>query len=146
MTLFATALTRDQMDRLLDEHFRHELTDDVEGAVDTLATDVVHDMVGWPAGPSHGRDAARAFYEQLFADLAGEAVTSLHRYYGDNFMVDESRWDGRAVGNPLGLPGGGRPLSFRILHVLEFEPDGKIKRENVWIDYAAIIRQLAPPA
>ena len=35
-------------------------------------------------------------------------------------MVDESLWSGRAPGKPFGLEGRGRPLEFRLLHVVEF--------------------------
>ncbi len=46
------ALTREQMDRMIDEHFGYESRDDVEGVLSTLAPDVVHDIVGSPAGPT----------------------------------------------------------------------------------------------
>ena len=45
-------------------------------------------------------------------------------------------------GAPFGLEGRGRPLEFRLLHVVEFAEDGRIQREAVWPDLAAIIRQL----
>jgi hypothetical protein len=69
-------------------------------------------------------------------------VKCLRRLYGENFLVDESLWSGRAPGRPFGLEGRGRPLEFRLLHVIEFAADGNIKRENVWLDFAAILRQL----
>jgi hypothetical protein len=109
----------------------------------TLADDVEHDVVGWPTGPASGRAATRPFYEALFADLSDGQVRSLRRLYGENFMVDDSVWRGTAVGRPFGLEGRGRPLEFRLLHVLEFGPDGRIRRENVWVDYAAIAQQLS---
>jgi predicted ester cyclase len=136
-------MTPREMDRLLDEHFAYEVHDDVEGVLATLTDDVEHDVVGSPAGPTHGRDAARAFYESLFADLADGKVTSRRRLYGEHFMVDDSIWQGRAVGRPFGIEGRGRPLEFRLLHVLEFSKAGQITRENVWIDLAAIQQQLA---
>jgi predicted ester cyclase len=46
-------------------------------------------------------------------------------------------WAGRV----LGAPGGERRASFRILHILEFR-DGKISRENVWIDIPSLMQQL----
>ena len=49
---------------------------------------------------------------------------------------------GIAVGRPFGFEGCGRPLEFRLLHVLEFADDGRISREQVWLDSAAIARQL----
>ncbi len=135
-------MTREDMDRKLDEHFGFEMRDDVEGVLATLTPDVEHDVVGWPGGPAHGHEGARPFYEALFTDLADGSVESLRRYYGEGFMVDDSLWRGRAVGRPFGLDGRGRPLEFRLLHVLEFSDDGDIRRENVWIDLAAILQQL----
>jgi predicted ester cyclase len=137
------ALTPAQMDAKLDEHFAFEAADDVAGVLATLSDDVEHDIVGWPPGPAHGRNATRAFYEALFADLADGKVASTRRLYGENFMVDDSLWRGRAPGRPFGIEGKGRPLEFRLLHVLEFTGEGDIRRENVWIDLAAIQRQLA---
>ncbi len=135
-------LTSQQMDRFIDEHFRFEAADDVDGVVSTLAPDVVHDIVGWPGGPSFGPEGARPFYEQLFADLADGQVRCVKRLYGDGFLVDESVWKGTAPGRPFGLEGRGRPLEFRLLHVVEFADTGGIQRENVWVDLAAMIRQL----
>src|ERR1700712_3267796 len=131
-------LTREMMDAKLDEHFGFEARDDVEGVLSTLSDDVEHDIVGWPPGPSHGREATRAFYDALFADLADGRVTSTRPLYGDSFMVDESIWRGNAVGRPFGIEGRGRPLEFRLLHVLEFAADGRIAREKGWIDSLAI--------
>lgn len=136
-------LTPTEMDHILDDHFGYEAKDDVEGVISTLHPEVEHDIVGWPAGPSLGRDQARAFYEATFTDLGASEVQSLRRLYGENFMVDDSLWRGVAKGCPFGIEGKGRPLEFRLLHVLEFTDDGKIKRENVWIDLAAIQQQLA---
>jgi hypothetical protein len=136
------ALTHRQMDQKLDEHFGFEASDNVEGVLATLTDDVEHDIVGYPTGPTRGRENARGFYESLFADLSDGRVESLRRYYGENFMVDESLWSGRAPGRPFGLEGKNRPLSFRLLHVVEFTSKGDIKRENVWLDLAAILQQL----
>ena len=135
-------LTPAEMDARMDEHFGFEARDDVEGVLATLTPDVEHDIVGWPAGPTQGRDGALPFYQQLFADLADGRVESLRRLYGENFMVDDSMWRGRAPGTPFGFAGGDRPLSFRLLHVVEFADDGAIRRENVWVDLAAIQQQL----
>lgn len=136
------SLTPAQMDRKMDEHFGFEAADNVEGVLATLAPDATHDIVGWPAGPTHGRANARPFYETLFTDLANGKVSCIRRLYGENFLVDESLWEGTAPGRPFGLEGRGRPLRFRLLHVFEFSGRGDIQRENVWVDLAAIIQQL----
>lgn len=136
------ALTRAQMDAKIDEHFGYEQADDVSGVLATLAPDCEHDIVGSPTGPTVGPEGARGFYEALFADLADGRITTLRRLYGDDFLVDESLWSGRAPGRPFGLEGRDRPLEFRLLHVVEYADDGRMKRENVWIDMASILQQL----
>jgi predicted ester cyclase len=138
------ALSPEQMDRMIDEHFGYEANDDVEGVLETLSADAKHDIVGWPSGPTRGRENARKFYETLFADLADGQVTCLERLYGDGFLVDESVWKGTAPGRPFGIEGKGRPLEFRLLHVMQFTDDGHIRRESVWVDLAAIVQQLPP--
>jgi predicted ester cyclase len=132
------------MDRAMDEHFAYEAADDVEGVLATLTADVTHDIVGWPTGPTQGHDAVRPFYNALFADMAESNIKTIKRLYGDDFLVDESLCECKAVGRPFGMEGQGRHVSFRMLHVLEFADDGKIKGENVWIDFAALMQQLSP--
>jgi len=135
-------LTREQMDAKIAEHFAFEAADDVEGVLATLTPDVEHDIVGWPSGPTRGRDAAAAFYKTFFADFAESSVENLRRFYGDNLLVDETLWRGKAPGKPFGLDGRNRSLEFRLLHVLEFAENGDIKREQAWLDMASIFRQL----
>lgn len=135
-------LTRAQMDAKIDEHFGYEQADGVAGVLATLTPDCEHDIVGAPTGPTVGPEAARGFYEGLFADLADGRIRTVRRLYGEDFLVDESVWTGRAPGRPFGLEGRDRPLEFRLLHVVEYAEDGRMKRENVWIDMAAILQQL----
>jgi len=54
------ALTPKEMDRKRDEHFGYEARDDVEGVPASLSQDARHDIVGWPPGPSEGREGARS--------------------------------------------------------------------------------------
>jgi hypothetical protein len=103
------ALTPQQMDEKMHEHFAFEARDNIEGVLATLTEDVEHDIVGWPFGPSHGRDGARKFYEATFHDLSESKVRCVKRLYGHNFMVDESIWTGRAPGTPFGLEGRNHP-------------------------------------
>lgn len=136
-------MSHDTMDRMIDEHFRFEAADDVEGVLSTLAPDATHDIVGSPTGPTLGRERAREFYIGLFKDLAESRTTPIRRLYGENFLVDETLWEGRAPGRPFGIEGRDRPLKFRLLHVVEFSADGRrIQREQVWLDMAAILKQL----
>lgn len=131
-----------EMCALVSRHLRAEGRGDVDGAVAVYTDDVEHDVVGFPGSPHHGRDGARAFYEQLTANFHTEHEDVLHRYVTTDAMILEQRMTGTVVGSLLGLPGKGRRISFRILHVFEFR-DGLISRENVWLDSAAITDQLS---
>jgi hypothetical protein len=136
-------MERARMDRLIDEHFGYEASDDVDGVLATLADDVTHHIVGSPYGEQHGRSAVRPLYEELFGALHGEGVEGLGRWYGDGFVVDESMWTGTvADGRLLGLPGRSGRATFRILHVFELDGDGRIRLERVWCDTTAIAAQL----
>jgi predicted ester cyclase len=137
-------LTREEMDQVINEHFGYEAQDDIDGVVSTLTEDVEHDVVGSPGSQVTGREAARKYYEGLFPNLRGESVQPMRRLYGDDFMIDETLWTGHVTGRVLGAPGGEGRVSFRILHILEFR-DGKISRENVWMDIPAIMQQLGQP-
>ena len=46
------ALPREEMDRRIDEHFRFEADDNVDGVLATLAGDVEDDIVCHPGGPT----------------------------------------------------------------------------------------------
>ena len=129
------------MDRIIDEHFQMEAQADIGGILNTFVDDIEHDVVGNPAGPLHGKAAIRPFYESLTGDLQATGVTPLHRYYGDNFLVDDVIWEARAVGRPFGVEGKDTPVRVRLLHVFEFR-DGRISRENVWMDFASFYAQL----
>lgn len=83
------------IDRLIDEHFGFEAADDVEEVLATLTDDASHHLVGSPFGIVTDRDAIRRFYETLFADVKGESVEPVGRWYGDGFVVDEAIWTGR---------------------------------------------------
>lgn len=138
-------MTREEMDELFERHCAAEAANDVDAIMDTLAADVEHDAVGDPQGTLRDPAAIAQRYRDLFDAISEDKMESIHRYYGEDFFVDESEWHGRATGMFLGIPGGNRPISFRILHVCEVR-DNKISRENVWLDTAAIMQQLMAPA
>jgi steroid delta-isomerase-like uncharacterized protein len=133
------------MDRLVEAHIAAEKVGDTAGAVAVYTEDVEHDVVGAPHGPLRGKEAARGFYEQLTSDIQTEEMVPTRRYYGEDFCVMEHRWSGPVPGAFLGVPGNGKRISFRLLHVWEFR-DGLICRENVWLDGGSVVAQLAGEA
>lgn len=135
-------MTRQQMDELVDRHFAFEAADDVEGVLASLADEARHEVVPSPVGEQTDKAGIRAFYRMLFASIHGESVTPIRRLYGEDFLVDETLWNGRiSDGRPFLMDGRGGKVSFRLLHVFELRA-GKIASEQVWCDLAAIQRQL----
>lgn len=134
-------MTNDEMDRLLEQHFAFEAADDIEGVLSTFTDDIEHDVVGFPPGPQRGKEAVRAFYEQLFHMIEQVGYEPLHRYHGPDTLVDEVLYTGVVDGRLVGLEGSKGPATYRLLHILEFR-DGKIARENIWQDVDAIRAQL----
>ncbi len=135
------AMTPAEMNQLIDQHIAAEMAGDTEGAVAMYTDDVIHDDVGAPTGPLHGPQAAKGFYDFLSANLKTERMDVNHAWYGDTFCVIEHDCTGTVVGELLGIPGNGKRITFRLLHVWEFR-DGLMSRENVWLDTAAIVAQL----
>ena len=135
----------EEMNRLIEAHIEAEKTGDTAGAVSMYTEDVEHDVVGTPHGPLHGKEAAQGFYEQLTTDVHTEEMVPTRRYYGEDFCVMEHLWRGPVPGAFLGVPGNGKRISFRLLHIWEFR-DGLISRENVWLDGGSIVAQLTSDA
>jgi steroid delta-isomerase-like uncharacterized protein len=129
------------MDELIEAHLKAEAAGDTAGAVAVYTEDVEHDVVGSPTGPAHGKAAAQDFYDFLTQNVTTEDMVPTHRYYGDDFCVIEHDTTATVPGEFLGVPGLGRRVSFRLLHVWEFR-DGLINRENVWLDGGSVIAQL----
>jgi steroid delta-isomerase-like uncharacterized protein len=89
-----------------------------------------------------GKDAARNFYAYLTANFRSESWDVLRQYFADDAIVLEQFITGTVIGSLLDLPGNGRSISFRMMHVFEFR-DGLISRENIWLDTAAVADQLS---
>ena len=130
-----------QMKELTDQHIAAEIAGDTAGAVSVYTDDVQHDVVGFPTGPVQGKAAAQGFYDQLIADLDTERMALTREQYGEDFCVVEHECTGVAKGEFMGIPGNGRRVTFRILHVWDFK-DGAISREQVWVDGGSIAAQL----
>jgi ketosteroid isomerase-like protein len=135
-------MSREQMDQAVNEHFGFEAADDLAGVMASLAGQVEHEIVPSPVGVQHDKADVQAYYERLFESVKGEGVTPLKRYYGDDFVVDETLWHGDIRDGSVFLcDGKSGKVSFRLLHIFEFQ-QGKITREQAWCDLAAIQRQL----
>lgn len=136
------SMTHSQMDQLVNEHFRFEAADDVDGVLGTLSEQAEHEVIPSPMGAIADPTEVRSYYEMLFRNIQGESATPLRRLYGQDFVIDETLWHGHIEdGRPFLCDGKSGDISFRLLHVFEIQ-DGKIKREQAWCDLAAIQEQL----
>jgi steroid delta-isomerase-like uncharacterized protein len=131
----------EEMIHLIKQHLAAEFAGDPEGCVAMYTDDVVHDVVGWLRGAMKGKEAAKTFYQQLVKEIHSETMQPVRTYYGSDFAVIEHLWSGRVPGSFMGVSGQGKRISFRMLHVWEFR-DGRISRENVWLDGGSIVAQL----
>lgn len=137
-----SAMTRDSMDKIVNDHFMYEATADLEGVLGTYVDDPEHEVVGGPDGPLRGKPAIRGFYQRLFPALKGERAEPVMRLHGENFIVDESILIAGVVdGRPFNLPGKSGHARVRLLHVFQLR-DGLIARERVFFDFADMNRQL----
>jgi steroid delta-isomerase-like uncharacterized protein len=134
-------MTPDEMESLIEVHLRAEGSGDPDGAVANYTEDIEHDVVGFPGSPLRGIRGALEFYRQLVKEIRTDGEERLHTYYADDAVIIENLMTATVTGQFLGIPGNGKQVRFRILHVFEFR-DGRICRENVWLDGAAVAAQL----
>jgi SnoaL-like domain len=134
-------LTREEMDALVDGHYRAEENGDLAAIVVGFGPGAEHDVVGRPGGPLHGGEQIGEFYRALLDELRIDRFEPVRRRYGTDHVVDESLLHATATGHPFGLDGRGRTVRTRFLHIFDFD-GGLISRESAWIDLAAIQEQL----
>ncbi|MFF5492453.1 ester cyclase [Streptomyces aquilus] len=138
-------ITPAEMEVLIGTHMLAEENGDPQRAVSVYTDDVEHDVVGFPGDPIRGVQAALDRYHQLVKDLRVEKAECTHTYYADDAATTEDFITAVVTGQFMGIPGNNRRITFRMLHVFEFK-EGKISRENVWLDGATIAAQLTAPA
>lgn len=109
-----------EMRALIDRHLEAEGRGDVDGALAVYTDDVEHDVVGFPDGLHHSKAGARDFYVQLTANFLAETWSERRRFVTDDAMILEQDMTGTVTGSMLGVPGRGRRITFRMLHVFEF--------------------------
>ena len=127
---------------IIERHFAAENAHDVEGTLATYVDDVIWDDVANPICPVHGKEATAIMYAGVLSSIPDIHLEPLVRFSCGDHVVDESQVTGHVDGLFLGAPGGGAPVSFRILHIFDLR-DGLISREQVWFDSADVKGQIA---
>jgi uncharacterized membrane protein YdfJ with MMPL/SSD domain len=88
------------------------------------------------------RDAKKVASVRTYLDTHDPSLISKDRHAT---IVQFAMPSESTSGIDHGIPGNGKRISFRLLHIWEFN-DGLISRENVWLDSGAIVQQLTEPA
>lgn len=127
----APALSRQQMDALVDGHFRAEEAGDLRAITEGFTRDAEHTVAGRPGGPIHGQDEIAAYYGALLTALPITRFEPVRRWYGEDHVVDESILHATAVGEVFGLQGRGRPMRFGLLHVFDFRRRADLPGERL---------------
>jgi steroid delta-isomerase-like uncharacterized protein len=138
-------LTPEQVRGVVEARLAAEQAGDSTGCVAMCADDVEYDVVGAPGGPVYGREAVRRFHSELAANTHPETIDTIRTFVGTDFCVVEQLWTGTVPGTLAGIAGNGRRIDVRRLYTWEF-CEGRISRESVWFDRAAILAQLRAPA
>jgi uncharacterized protein len=135
-------MTPNEMDALVDAHYRAEETNDIAAIVAGFNGDAEHDVAGRPGGPLHGGEQIAAYYRGLLSELRIDRFETVRRWYGADHVVDESVLHATATGRVFGIEGHGRKVRVRLLHLFDVAA-GLIARESAWLDVAGLQRQLA---
>src|SRR4029453_11249786 len=102
-TATTTLLTREEMDALVDGHYRAEENGDLAAIVAGFGPGAEHDAVGPPGGPLHGGERIGGpgvrqhggkrigeFYRPLLGKRRIGRFEPVRRRYGTDHVVDES--------------------------------------------------------
>jgi len=101
-----------QMQPLVDSHMGAEGRG-ISKPVVVYTDNIEHDVVGFPSGPTSGKDGARNFYAHLIATFRTESWNVLHRYVAGDAVILELLMTGTVIASLLGLPGKRRRIGFR---------------------------------
>lgn len=136
-------MTPREMDLVIEAHIDAERRGDTEAILTTVSDRISHETFGSDLPRLQGKDAVRAFYDLLARELSTDGYTTIRRRYGPSHAWEEGVVHATAKGQPFGLAGHGRKISYRLIHLFEFR-DGLIERELGIPDVASIQAQLPP--
>jgi hypothetical protein len=142
----AAPVTREQMDALVEGHYRAEESGDLEAIVEGFSPDAEHDVVGRPGEPLHGGDQIKGFYRALLSDVRIDRLEPVRRWYGDDHVVDESVLHATANRSTLRTRGTrpGSPSAFSAHLRFQRRPDQPRKRLDRRRCYPAATFRLEP--
>lgn len=125
---------RERNVRVVEAHFHNENPDDIDKAIELYADEITWEV---PARGVryHDHASVRAAYLKLFQTYQVKAITPIKRLAAENWVFDDAVYEMTLVGdvqeNVPGCPYPvGTEVSMRLVHLFEFDDEGKITREN----------------
>ena len=120
----------------VDAHFHSEIQQDIDSAIDLYGDGIV-----WEAPARgvllRGKAAVRQAYLDLFKSMHFHSITPVRRFVAGNRVVDDSFGAITLVGDvENNVPNcpfpAGTEVSLRVVHIFEFDKDGRIIRESAY--------------
>ena len=120
----------------VDAHFHSEIQQDIDTAIDQYGDSIV-----WEAPARgvllRGKAAVRQAYLNLFQSFRFHSITAVRRFVAGNLVVDDGLAAITLVGDvENNVPNcpfpAGTEVSLRVVHIFEFDEDGRIIRESAY--------------
>ena len=132
--------SRSEKIRIVRDHIRSENAHDLAAVMETFGSSAEYDDEPWDEHHT-GREAVRAFYEQLLRALPDLEIAITKEHVGSEAVIIECLIRGTHGGTWRGLPGTGRRLEFPLCGVYTFDEDFTLAGERIYYDRATVLRQ-----
>src|SRR4051812_4124276 len=114
---------------------------DLDGIMATFGPMVRYDDE--PMNGHHvGRDAVRAYYDDLLRAMPDLQIDVRQRHATETAVVVEVMIQGHHLGAWRELPPTGRPVQFALCGIFEFDGEDRLAGERIYYDRASVLRQL----
>jgi steroid delta-isomerase-like uncharacterized protein len=140
------ALNQDQIEarlQLVEEHIRAENAHDIDGLMKTFGERPTFVLNG---DTFTGQESIRALYEDFGfggqGNFANVQVKVKQRYVSDDAIILEVTLSGEHTNTWQDIPATGRRVEVPICAIFQFDEDGKLAGEWVYLDGALLLRQL----
>lgn len=141
MTITLSPEEIDRRNKLVDEHVKAEVDQDLDAIMRTWGKNPWFDDVAWEE-QSYGRDEIRVHYEELLTSFPDLGIEVLARHITDDAMILEVLVTGTHLGPWRDLPPLGRRMESRICALYTFDDEGLLELERTYYDKALLLQQL----
>lgn len=141
MTVTLSPQEIDRRIKLVDEHVKAEVDQDLDAIMRTWGKDPWFDDVAWEE-KSYGRDAVRVHYDELLTSFPDLGIEVLDRHITDTAMILEVMVTGTHLGPWRDLPPLGRRMESRVCALYTFDDEGLLELERTYYDKARVLEQL----